>query len=133
MISEIIRLKENAGILESDATKENQREWYSYAIKEGLIETVVEDGRLLGFVEWVRGYLENNLFISIPKTIKTAPILFVTNCIARDARILWQLKTKLFLKNTDHKATCFYRKRNDKWVIIRRAQCVTGGNGLLKN
>ena len=97
-IDAVIDLKKKAGIVEDDATPENQKEWYLYAFKNGLIETIIEDGKLLGFVEWVRGYLENNLFIAPPKTIKTAPILWVTNCVATDIGVIWKLKRKLFQK-----------------------------------
>jgi len=120
MIDQIIELKRKANVVEEDATEVNQREWYSYALKEGLVETVVENGRLLGFIEWVRGYLENNLFIAPPKTIKTAPILWVTNCVATNIGVIWLLKRKLFEKNTDHKATCWRSKTRKRWVIIRR-------------
>ncbi len=120
MIEEIIKLKKTTNIVEEDATEVNQREWYSYAIKKGLVETVVENGKLLGFIEYVRGYLENNLFIAPPKTIKTAPILWITNCVAIEPNVIWKLRDKVASKNTDRKATCWYSKSRKRWVIIRR-------------
>ncbi len=120
IIDQVIQLKKETGIVEEDATYKNQMKWYCYAFKEGLIETVVENGRLLGFIEWVRGYLENNLFIAPPKTIKTAPILWITNCVAMNAGIIWKLREKVANKNKDRKATCWHNKSRKRWVIIRR-------------
>ncbi len=121
MINQIIELKKRTGMVEEDATPENQREWYEYALKEGLIETEFIDGKLVGFVEWVRGYLfsEGEFFIK-PETIKTAPFLFVSNLIATNKGVIWRLKKKLFSKNTNHVATFFKRKRMNRFVIIRR-------------
>ena len=120
MINQIIELKRKADVVEEDATEINQREWYAYAFKEGLIETVFENGKLLGFIEWVRGYLENNLFIAPPATIKTAPILWITNCVAIEKNVIWKLREKVANKNKDRKATCWYARARKRWVIIRR-------------
>ena len=119
MIDQIINLKEKAGITEQDATLVNQHTWYEYALKQGLVETVVENGKLLGFIEWVRGYLENNLFIAPPKTIKTAPILWITNCVATDMGIIWKLSEKVTIKNIDCKKICWHNKNKNKWFEIK--------------
>ncbi len=120
MIDAIIKLKAENGMTEDDATEANQRAWYSYALKEGLVETEFINGKLVGFLEWVRGYLEKDgTFTLVPEAIKAAPFLFVTNLVAINRNVIWRLKKKLFTKNTNHVATFFTRKRRNRFVLIK--------------
>src|SRR3990167_11310555 len=99
IIQDIINLKKKHNLLEDDATDEKQRQWYNFAVSKGLVLTVYDNDRLVGFLEYVR-------LTNIPKTlddlVKLATgfvigkILFVGNCISESPKILGQLKRELF-------------------------------------
>ena len=99
-------------------------EWYTWALQQGLVETVFEDGRLVGFLEWIR-------LGSVPDDIgdvkdridffkfKTDKVLFVCRVIAKSKGVLSQLKKKLFAKNADHELLCWHNRKYDRMVIIK--------------
>ena len=122
IIQDIINLKKKHHLLEDDATDEKQRQWYNFAVSKGLVLTVYDNDRLVGFLEYVR-------LTNIPKTlddlVKLATgfvigkILFVGNCISESPKILRQLKRELFRCNHDHLYLVWHKKKTGIMKIYK--------------
>lgn len=120
MIDEIIKLKEDKGLLEKDFSYEKAREWYGWAFKNGFIETIFEGSELVGFCEWITAR-------EIPKTLNDYPlypekgnVLIIGTVIAERPYVMWRLKDKILSKNKNRIATVWHRKRDGKLIVIRR-------------
>lgn len=122
-LQDIIDLKRETGVVEKNATQEKMEEWYKYALKEGIIETEYDEGKLLGFAEWVRLSRIpdiNKLQKSVDfNSIHSAPILFVMNMCTR-APVFWKLRKKILDKNKDRECLCWHSKKRNKMRVFRR-------------
>jgi hypothetical protein len=124
MIDQIIALKQETGIVEENATLKKQLEWYKWAIQNGFVEAIIDNGRLLGFAEWIR-------LNDIPKdeyswtelvdwkTVKTAPIGFVMNLCAKNKGVLKKLKDMMLSKNRDCKVLVWHNKKRNLMYVVR--------------
>ena len=123
IIQDIIDLKKKHNLLEDDATDEKQREWYGFAIQSGLVITYYANNELKGFCEFVK-------LIKLPNTLddvynlvtdyKTGDVCFVSNCIAEDSKILWELKRILFALNRGVNYFVWHRKKYKSLFKNRR-------------
>lgn len=116
MVQDIINLKKQVNLLEDDATEEKMRDWYSYALSNGLVELEYAGGKLQGFLEWGRlNYIPKNKYDARFNydTIKTAPILLAINAIALSKKVLHNLRTRVRNKNRDVLYFCWHDKKRD--------------------
>lgn len=118
MIKDIVALKRDYGLLEEDFTIEDAVEWYGW--DNPFIETIYEDGKLVGFCEWITAR-------DIPKSIDDFPtepqqgkVLIVGTLIATRPYVLQRLRDMVFDKNRDRIATVWHRKKNNRLIVIRR-------------
>lgn len=115
MISEIINLKKRVSLLEDDATNLNQFEWYSYIIKNNLIEVEFDGDELIGFIEWVR-------LDKVPTTLEDiyenrdytkGEVVFVVNSVSTNGALL-KMRERATRRVSDATHICFHRKKDGK-------------------
>ncbi len=118
---DIIHLKMKNGLAKGGLN------WYEWALSQGLIETIYEDGVLQGFAEWVRlkeiptdvnhADLDHDI-------VKVAPVLLIVNVMSSCPRIIWQLRKKVLDKNKDYEVVCWHRKKDDRIISIKNWRLV---------
>lgn len=123
IINDIIALKKKHNLLEDDATDEKQCEWYNFAIQSGLVITYYDCDKLKGFCEFVKLVkLPNKLddVYNLVTDYKTGDVCFVSNCIAENSKILWELKRVLFALNRGVNYFVWHRKKYKSLFKHRR-------------
>ena len=123
VIEQIIKLKEKYNLIERDATYEGQREWYEWAIANGHCEVVTNIfGKVIGFLEWVRlkSFPTDSCHFELDHScMSNAPIAFVGNAYAKNAKVLRQLKNMAMRKQDDAQWLCWHSKRRNKINIFK--------------
>jgi len=95
-------------------------EWYKTCLELGLLEFDFNEGRVAGFIEFVRLNETPDRIDGIradPDTVKTAPILFIGNCVmdGGSKRIFW----RLLKRNNNIKAVVWHNKKRDRFFMRR--------------
>ena len=118
MIDQIIALKEKHDIVETDATRERQIDWYNYCIKNGLLITEFIGDRLVGFLEYIFIRKVPKNMAELDETVlNSGPVLLVCNCVADSKDILWKMKKKLFCR--EWKYMVWHRKKTDVMKVFK--------------
>ena len=130
--ADIINLRREKGLdpIGVGETYDTLIPWYQILLMMGLVETVYKDGEIQGFIEWIKideiPADKYNVKIDISR-IKTAPILLVINCIARDKETFKELKKRLAQRepyDQVHPYTVWHRRgeAKNKFSIHRRVK-----------
>lgn len=120
--------KVNEHNLSPESTEKELFMWYEYALRNGLIEYETDNGKVTGFMDWVR--LER-----APETMRkayeiytnqdhdiTQPVLFCGNCITDNSNIFFRLRRKILDKNKDAEVQCFWHGKRKRMVVLNRRQ-----------
>ena len=117
IINDIIRLKEQIGLVEVDATYRNQVQWYYYLMSKDQLEYEYDkDGKLVGFLEWIRvpsvpTKLED-LYTRIGhRDFTKGKVAFGCNAISLN-NSLHKLVARVLKKVKDAELVCFHRKKS---------------------
>lgn len=127
VIADIIELKKKHNLLEDNWTPQKQAEWLQYAIPMGLVVVMYVDGKIKGYLEYVRvdeiPTDIHNVKIDYDR-IRTAPIGLVTNVIADDYKVLLFLKRQALNNNPDVEMIRWHKKSHKEtqpeWKTFKR-------------
>ena len=124
-ILDIINLKNKVGLAEEDATFRKQVQWYHYLLSNGMVELFYDNGKLIGFIEWIRlNFIPKNIseiYKEVGNDYTKGKVAFVCNAISLN-KALYKLRVKAINKVKDADLICFHRKKTGKILCFKNVR-----------
>ena len=122
IVNDVINLKTQHGLLESDATYSKQVEWYKFLLENNMLTTVYKDSKLCGFYEFIR-------LDRIPKTFSefkscasdyiSGKLVLVCNAISDCKETMWELLKETRKRSIGATHCVWHNKKNDEVKVFQ--------------